>query len=147
MVLYYCVCLLSILEALNILLISLLYFREDSSSFFCISLSIANILFFFSNKNVYYILFKFLVVALFVYEYPKTLFLFCSYDALNGEDVAKLMKITWWILPRGMTFTLFACMYIFWSEGLSFSHPNAKAYLIIGNLLFWFLVSPNCVIA
>lgn len=54
------------------------------------------------------------------------------YDALNGEDVAKLMKITWWILPRGITFTLFACMYIFWSEGLSFSHPNAKAYLIIG---------------
>lgn len=51
MVLYCCISLLSNLEASNILFDSSLYFLEDSSSFFCISLSLIHMLFFIKKKK------------------------------------------------------------------------------------------------
>ena len=55
MVLYCCISLLSNLEASNILFDSSLYFLEDSSSFFCISLSLIHMLFFIKKKKTNFV--------------------------------------------------------------------------------------------
>ena len=58
----------------------------------------------------------------------------CSSCLLEGDQAAKLLKITWVIFPFRVAAAIATCLVIFCSQALSYSDPCAKAILIYGNL-------------
>ena len=61
-------------------------------------------------------------------------FFFCSSCLSEGEQAAKLLKITWMIFPFGVIAAIPACLVIFCFQAISYSDPRGKAILIYGNL-------------
>ncbi|KAL7589643.1 hypothetical protein Lser_V15G35994 [Lactuca serriola] len=51
-------------------------------------------------------------------------------DALTSENTTKLLKLAWITLPWGVFITIVGCVFVFWTQGLSFSNPYGQAILI-----------------
>ena len=58
----------------------------------------------------------------------------CSSCLLEGEQAAKLLKITWVIFPFRVAAAIATCLVIFCFQALSYSNFCTKAILIYGNL-------------
>ena len=64
--------------------------------------------------------------------------IFCSEeDAITGENTTKLLKLAWITLPWGIIITISGCIFVFWTQGLSFSNPYGQAILINGIISEW----------
>ncbi|XP_076944329.1 uncharacterized protein LOC143614917 [Bidens hawaiensis] len=50
--------------------------------------------------------------------------------ALTGENAAQLMKLAWITLPWGVFITIVGCVFVFWTQALSFSNSYGQAILI-----------------
>ncbi|KAI3778096.1 hypothetical protein L2E82_07119 [Cichorium intybus] len=51
-------------------------------------------------------------------------------DALTGENSKNLLKLAWITLPWGVLITIIGCVFVFWTQSLSFSNPYGQAILI-----------------
>nr|GEU66537.1 protein RFT1 homolog isoform X1 [Tanacetum cinerariifolium] len=50
--------------------------------------------------------------------------------ALTGENSTKLLKLAWITLPWGLIITIIGCVFVFWTQALSFSNSYGQAILI-----------------
>lgn len=50
--------------------------------------------------------------------------------ALTHENSAKLLKLAWITLPLGLLITIIGCVFVFWTQALSFSNSYGQAILI-----------------
>ncbi|XP_076957612.1 uncharacterized protein LOC143633146 isoform X1 [Bidens hawaiensis] len=50
--------------------------------------------------------------------------------ALTGENAAQLMKLAWITLPWGVFITIVGCVFVFWTQALSFTNSYGQAILI-----------------
>ena len=86
-----------------------------------------------SRFELFLLFFNFLFL-LFVLAFILDDIFFCSSCLSEGEQAAKLLKITWMIFPFGVIAAIPACLVIFCSQAISYSDPRGKAILIYGNL-------------
>ncbi|KAM0041416.1 hypothetical protein Hdeb2414_s0011g00366061 [Helianthus debilis subsp. tardiflorus] len=50
--------------------------------------------------------------------------------ALTSENAAQLLKLAWITLPWGVFITIVGCVFVFWTQALSFSNSYGQAILI-----------------
>ncbi|KVI04522.1 RFT1-like protein [Cynara cardunculus var. scolymus] len=66
-----------------------------------------------------------------LYAVQFHLFVTCVFEGpLTVENVSKLLKLAWITLPWGVLITITGCVFVFWTQALSFSSSYGQAILI-----------------